>query len=283
MRISNYFLILDQSLNRNSFSNHSRRIMSLTEEFLTRLEKDKEFRMAVAGLIGYREILERISEHDRKFDELLIELRRHGEILQEHTRKLSEHDKKFDELLIELRRHGEILQEHTRKLSEHDRKFDTIFQRISFLEKNFGLLSKRIEVTIGSMGRRWGLDLEKTVLEIYREVLEEKGIEPGKVSKFRLKDADGTYTGVKGKVVDIDVLIKDDKLYLIEVKSYADLDHVQWLYEKIKPVEKALNRKVEKAFIVAVNIDEEAYQKAKELGIEVVAGNIIKSLEEQTS
>ena len=255
MRISNYFLILDQSLNRNSFSNHSRRIMSLTEEFLTRLEKDKEFRMAVAGLIGYREILERISEHDRKFDELLIELRRHGEILQEHTRKLS----------------------------EHDRRFDTIFQRISFLEKNFGLLSKRIEVTIGSMGRRWGLDLEKTVLEIYREVLEEKGIEPGKVSKFRLKDADGTYTGVKGKVVDIDVLIKDDKLYLIEVKSYADLDHVQWLYEKIKPVEKALNRKVEKAFIVAVNIDEEAYQKAKELGIEVVAGNIIKSLEEQTS
>jgi len=257
--------------------------MSLTEEFLTRLEKDKEFRMAVAGLIGYREILERISEHDRKFDELLVELRRHGEILQEHTRKLSEHDRKFDELLVELRRHGEILQEHTRKLSEHDRKFDDLFQRVSSLEKSFDLLGKRIEVTIGSMGRRWGVDLEKTVLEIFREVLEKRGIEPGKVSKFRLKDAEGTYTGVKGKVVDIDVMIEDDKIYLLEVKSYADLDHVQWLYEKIKPVEKALNRRVEKAFIVAVNIDEEAYQKAKELGIEVVAGNVIKPLEEQAS
>lgn len=226
--------------------------MSITEEFLERLEKDREFRLAVAGLIGYSEILERLGEHDRKFEELLIELRRHGEILQEHTRKLSEHDRKFDEL---------------------DKK-------VSSLEKSVNLLGKRIEVTIGSMGRRWGTELERTVLEIFREVLEEKGIEPGKVSKFRLKDEDGTYTGIKGKIIEVDILVSDDKLYLIEVKSYAELDHIQWFYEKIKPVEKALNRKVEKTFIVAVNIDEDAYEKARELGIEVVAGNIIKSIEE---
>ncbi|MGC8911192.1 MAG: hypothetical protein ACP5K8_03880, partial [Nitrososphaeria archaeon] len=87
--------------------------MPLAEEFLERLEKDREFRLAVAGLIGYSEILERLGEHDRKFEELLVELRRHGDILQEHTRKLGEHDRKFEELLVELRRHGDILQEHT--------------------------------------------------------------------------------------------------------------------------------------------------------------------------
>lgn len=31
---------------------------------------DREFRLAVAGLLGYREILERLEEHDRKFEEI---------------------------------------------------------------------------------------------------------------------------------------------------------------------------------------------------------------------
>ncbi|MGB9730323.1 MAG: DUF3782 domain-containing protein [Thermoprotei archaeon] len=242
--------------------------MSFTEEFLTRLEKDKKFRLTVAGLIGYKEILERLSEHDKKFEELMMELKRHGDILQEHTKILQEHTRI-------LREHTDILQEHTKKLSEHDRKFEKLDKKISSLEKSIDLLGKRIEVTIGSMGRRWGTDLERTTLEIFRKILEQKGIEPGEVSKFRLKDTDGTYTGMRGKIIDIDILIKDDKLYIIEVKSYAELDHIQTLYEKIKPIEKALNRKVEKVFIVAVNIDEEAYEKAKELGIETITGNII--------
>jgi len=246
-----------------------------TEELLMRLEKDKTFRLAVAGLIGYKEILERLNEHDKKFEEIL--------------ERLGEHDKKFEELLTELKRQGDvlqehtkILQEHTRKLSEYGKRFEELDKKVSSLERSVDLLGKRVEVTIGSMGRRWGVDLERTTLEIFREVLEEKGIEPGKVSKFRLKDADGTYTGVRGKIIDVDILIKDDKLYIMEVKSYAELDHVQTLYEKIKPIEKALNRKVEKSFLIAVNIDEEAYEKAKELGIEVITGNIIKMTEHST-
>jgi len=35
-------------------------------------------------------------------------------------------------------------------------------------------LSARVEVTIGSMGRRWGEDLERMVLESFREALERR-------------------------------------------------------------------------------------------------------------
>ncbi len=147
---------------------------------------------------------------------------------------------------------------------------------MSKLREDFNKLGMKVEVTIGSMGRRWGRDLEMMVLEIFKEALERRGIEPGKVEKLRFKDRDGSMTGVKGKVVDVDISVRDEKLYLIEVKSTADLDHVDALYEKMRAVEKYLNREVDKVFLVAVNVDKEAYDRAGELGIEVICGNVIE-------
>ncbi len=267
----------------------SRRVM-LREELLKLLEEDKEFRLAVAGFLGYREVLERLKEHDRKFNEILAELREHRKILEEHSRRFEEHDRKFNEILGELRVHSKILEEHTRKLGEHDRKFNEILGEIhklredftklsiemSELREDFTKLSRRVEVTVGSVGRRWGFDLEKTVLEIFREVLEKKGIEPGRVEKFRFRDVDGRVTGMEGRVVDVDILVRDDRVYVIEVKSRAELEHVELLPGKARVVEKVLGRPVAKTLIVAVNIDREAYERARELGIETVYGNILE-------
>ncbi|MEM0018023.1 MAG: hypothetical protein QXU23_02985 [Candidatus Korarchaeum sp.] len=59
--------------------------MSLTSEekrkFLKALEEDAEFRYAIAGLVGYKEILARLAEHDRKFEEIIGEIRRINERL----------------------------------------------------------------------------------------------------------------------------------------------------------------------------------------------------------
>jgi len=115
--------------------------------------------------------------------------------------------------------------------------------------------------------RRWGFDLERTVLEIFREALEKKGIGAGKVEKFRFKDMDDSVTGVKGRIVDVDVLVRDDRVYVIEVKSRAEIEHVEMLSDKARAVERVLGKPVVKVFIIAVNIDGEAYERARELGI----------------
>ncbi|MBS7653356.1 hypothetical protein KEJ13_09550, partial [Candidatus Bathyarchaeota archaeon] len=86
--------------------------MSLKEEFLELLERDREFRHTVAGIIGYGDILENIKKHDKKFNEIMAELR-------EHTKRFEEHDKKFNEIMAELR-------EHTKRFEEHDKKFNEI-------------------------------------------------------------------------------------------------------------------------------------------------------------
>lgn len=218
-------IILIKTLNMAFIENYV--IMSLKEEFIELLEKDKSFRFTIAGLIGYKDMLERLEEHSKRFEE---------------------HDKKFNEIIIEIRE----------------------------LRKNFEVLSNKVEVTIGSMGMRWGIDLERTILKIFKETLEAKGIEPGKVEKFRFKDENGSITGIKGKIIDVDVLIKDDKLYIIEVKSAVEIDHVEYLIEKASIVEKILKRKVNKVFLIAVNIDKEAYDRAKEMNIDVIYGKILE-------
>ena len=222
--------------------------MELREELLRLLEEDKELRLMIAGLLGYRDLLERLEAHDKKFNEILERLDKHTKLLEEHGKRLEAHDKKFNELIEQMNR----------------------------LRADFIRLSRKIDVTLGSMGRRWGIDLERTVLEIFRETLERKGIEPGKVEKFRYKDVDGRVTGVKGKVIDVDVLVKDDRVYVIEVKSRAELEHVDALPEKAKVVERILRRRVDKVFLVAVNIDRDAYERARELMIETIYGNIIE-------
>ncbi|MEZ0345363.1 MAG: DUF3782 domain-containing protein, partial [Infirmifilum sp.] len=168
---------------------------------------------------------------------------------------LEEHDRKFEEIV--------------KRLEEHDRKFEEILHRLD-------LLSARVEATIGSMGKRWGEDLERTVLYIFQEVLEKEGVKPGKVRKFRFKDEDGRYTGRPGTLIDIDVLIEDEELYLLEVKSHAELDHVERLIDKVPVVERILNRKASKIYLVAVNVDEDAFERAQEMGFKVIYGHVIR-------
>jgi hypothetical protein len=117
--------------------------------------------------------------------------------------------------------------------------------------------------------------LERTVLELYRHALEERGVEPGKVERFVYTDVDGRFYR-RGARVEVDVYIHDERMYLVEVKSHAELDHVEWFYDKAQIVEKILERRAEKLILVAVNIDKEALERARELGIDVVYGAIIE-------
>jgi hypothetical protein len=129
-------------------------------------------------------------------------------------------------------------------------------------------------VVLGSIGRRWGRDLEKTVLELYRHVLEERGIIPEKIEKFTYVDVDGRYY-VKGSKIEFDIYLHNDRIYLVEIKSHADAEDVEWLYKRAEIYEKIRGRKPDKLLLVAVHIDEDAYERAKDLGIDVIYGAII--------
>jgi hypothetical protein len=129
-------------------------------------------------------------------------------------------------------------------------------------------------VVLGSIGRRWGRDLEKMVLELYRHVLEERGIIPEKIERFAYVDSDGRYY-VKGSKIEFDIYLHNARVYLVEIKSHADVEDVEWLYKRAEIYEKLTKRKPDKLILVAIHIDDDAYARAKELGIDVIYGAII--------
>lgn len=176
----------------------------------------------------------------------------------------------FEKTFKTLEQHTNILQQHSKLLEEHSKLLERHEKRLEELARAVG----ELKVAVGSLGRRWGRDLERTVLELYRHALEERGVEPGRVEKFVYADVDGRFYR-RGARIEVDVYIHDGGMYLVEVKSHAELDDVEWFYEKAGIVEKILGRKAAKLIIVAVNIDKEALQRAQELGIEAVYGAVI--------
>ena len=136
----------------------------LKSRILRLLEEDREFRLSVAGLVGFKEVLERLEEHDRKFDEILA-------TLAEHSRRFEEHDRKFDEILATLAEHSRRFEEHDRKfdeilgrLEEHDRKFNEILGRLEEHDRRFeehARILNGLDLKIEALGSRWGIFSEQ--------------------------------------------------------------------------------------------------------------------------
>jgi hypothetical protein len=233
-----------------------------------RSEELKEMAEAVKALAeymrtGFQEILKRLDEHDKRLSEITEILRRHEEILRRHEEILKRHEEILNKQVEILSRHEEILKGHGEILSGHGKTLSELVKAVG-----------ELKVAMGSLGRRWGVDLEKTVLKIYKDALESRGIEPGKVEKFIYTDVDGKYYR-QGARLEMDVYIHDDKVYLIEVKSHAELDDVEWLFDKARIVGRILGREVKRVILIAINIDKEALDRANQLGIDTIYGAVI--------
>jgi len=62
--------------------------LSLKDEFLTLLEKDKEFRYAVAGLLGLEEILRRLDRNEQELVRLREDMSRGFMLVERHISAL---------------------------------------------------------------------------------------------------------------------------------------------------------------------------------------------------
>ncbi len=82
----------------------------LRRRILKLIEEDEEFRLAVAGAVGLRELLEELRwlkrkslEHDKRFEAI--------------EKKLLEHDRRFEAILEEVKKIWETLSEHNRRIA----------------------------------------------------------------------------------------------------------------------------------------------------------------------
>jgi hypothetical protein len=241
----------------------------LKQEFLQLLKSDEEFRLAVAGLLGFETLL---NELKKLREDFLTFVNIQEKRWEENEKRWIENEKRWEEVFKRFEAIEKKLAEHSNILREHSMRFDRIEERLLGHDKSLA----RLEVVLGHFGGRWGRSMERMVLEIFREVLEERGIEPGKVEKFEYIDSDGRYYK-KGARIEVDIYVHNNKLYLIEVKALAEYEDVEHFHDIAQAVEKILGRKADKMILITVDIFNDALKRAEELGIDVIYGALIPS------
>lgn len=209
--------------------------MSLKEEFLSLLEKDKEFRYAVAGLLGLEEILKRLDKHEEE----LVKLRKEQIRLREEQIKMRE------DMIAGFKRHDEELA----KLRED-------------MNKGFMLVERHIS----ALGARWGLVSEEAFREGIRQLVEKEfGF---KVEKWIRFDEEGKVFGYPSQI-DIDVAVHDQKIILVEVKSHVRPSDVATFKRKAELYSEIEGKKPSRLLIITPYAEEKAVEIAKHLKIEI--------------
>ncbi|MEM2021923.1 MAG: DUF3782 domain-containing protein [Zestosphaera sp.] len=272
------------------------RLKTLKTGFLKLLKEDEEFRYAIAGLIGFEEVLKeiktlqqqtvenskRIEEHSRVLEEHSKRIEELSKRIEEHSRVLEEHSKRIEELSKRIEEHSRVLEEHSKRieelskrieehsrvLEEHSKRIEELSKRVEEHSKVLSEHGKRIEelaLGIQALGARWGLLAEDTFRNGVRGLVEEYF--GGKVEEWIYRDAEGFVFGYPS-IVEVDLVVKDGKHVLVEIKSSAsradvfELWRMGQLYERVKGVRPAL-------VIVSPYVERAAEEVAKELDIEI--------------
>ena len=261
----------------------------LKRQLLRLLEEDEEFRYAVAGRLGLLEILKRLDGIEARLEEHARILVQHSEILEKHGERLDALTRRIDELterIEALTRQVEAnteridaltrrVDELTERLNALTRRVDELTERVNALTRRVDELTERVDAltervneltrTISALGARWGILAEEAFRAGMRGVVEE--LFGGKVERWEFFDREGRVFGYPS-LVEVDLVVKDDKHILIEVKSSVSRGDVIELAKIGELYESSTGVKPELA-VVSPFVDDKAREAAKALGIKV--------------
>ncbi len=225
------------------------------EKILRTIESDREFRYAMMGLLGYTEVLNRITRLEERFTEL-----------GERVTKLEERVVKLEERFAELEERFIKLEERFAKLEERMIKLE---ERVTRIEEVLVEHSKRIEDlsrTVIVIAHRFGILTEEGLREAMRYVIQEV-LGVAKVEKWVYRDSEGFVYGYPS-IIEVDLVLRDKEHILIEVKSRVDRGDVYELYRIGKLYEKTVGIRP-RLLVIGGFIEPRAYEIATTLGVEI--------------
>jgi len=245
----------------------------LKREFLELLDRDIEFRYAVAGYLGLSEILKRLdvlAEEQVKLREEQTRLSGEQTKIWEEIRALREEQTKIWGEISRFREEQTKTWEEIRSLREEQAKTWVEIERLREeqirLREDMRVGFESMRRHIDALGARWGIVSESTFRDGLRGILErEFGF---KIEKWIKHDEDGFVFGYPS-IIDIDVAIHDERVILIEIKSHVDKRDVYDLKRKSEFYRSAEGREPYRLIIVTPYADEEALEAARKLKIEI--------------
>ncbi len=239
----------------------------LYEKALPREEAEARFERLLEEIKRLREDFQELKrESDRRWEELTGE---NARLWQEFQKLKKESDQRWEEMN---RRWEELKKESDQRWEEMNRRWEELKresdQRWEEMLKEVRRVDRRIDRTIGALGARWGLYSEHAFREALAEILSEFG--GFQVSRYLAYDETGQVFGHPDQV-EIDLLIKDGKVWVAELKSSVSKAEVYAFERKVRFYEEKEGQKVERRLIISPMVDPEARKVAEKLGIQIFA------------
>lgn len=124
---------------------------------------------------------------------------------------------------------------------------------------------RTFDMQIGALGARWGLHAEEAFRQGMRGILQEVGFT---TERFLEYDEEGRVFG-RPDQVELDVVVKDGKLIVVEIKSSLDRGGAHLFHNKVNFYARKTGQRVDRKMIIAPHVEEGVKELAAALGIEL--------------
>lgn len=212
----------------------------LKRKILELIREDEEFRYALAGALGLEEILKRLDENTKAIKSLQQQVAS----LQQQVVSLQDQVASMQEQMLSMQ---ERLEQHAKAMEELGRRMEQLARSIS------------------AIGARWGILTESTFRNAIKSLVEDYF--GGKVDRWVYYDEEGEVFGHPA-VIEVDLVVRDDKHILMEVKSNITKGDVYELWKAAQLYERKHGIKPELAVVTAY-IEDKAVELCRRLGVKV--------------
>lgn len=200
------------------------------ERILKTLEEDREFRYALMGLIGYKEVLERITK------------------IEERITEIEDRITKIEDRIIEIENRITKIEERQQKLEERAIRVE---EELTFLRR----LSETNRRDLGALTETF---FSKWALEDIKETAKSRGESILEIRRNHVLD---------GEEVDL-LIITDKAVYVVEVKIQPNHHDINDLIRKAEIIKSMLRKSVQPVLACTwVGRETEDYAKNKKVEI----------------
>jgi len=223
----------------------------LKEAIIELIKEDETFRLIIKGALADSFVTK---------EELTSVLEEIKDLRIDFNKRMESFEKRMEEMRTDFNKRMESFEKRMEEMrADFNKRMEEMRTDFNKRMESFEKRMEAFDIKLSSLGARWGLYSEESIRNAFRGLLEE--FFNAKVGRWETYDENGIVYGYPS-MIEADIVIKDNKHILIEIKSHvrksdvAELLRISEVYEKVEGVKPELA-------IVTPFIDENALEFAR--------------------
>ena len=191
------------------------------------------------------------------------------EDLKTLVRDLVQVQRQAEDQIVALAQAQKRTEERVEELAQAQKRTEERIEELAQAQRNtqaeLTLFRRTFTSQIGGLGARWGLQTEEAFRQGMRAILQEVGFT---TERFVAQDAGGEVFG-RPDQIELDVVIKNGKVIVVEIKSALDKANTYLFARKVEFYARRSEKAIDRKLIVTPYADAGAQEVGMRLGIEI--------------